>query len=102
MEISLSYCQQILQPYGLGSIHRIERMQKGYSSLNYKVSSAKGDFLLKTFLGKSQEDVEYEMALFKLLEREFWIKLPDNQLNRAFRVDLSRLKQKIKSPKAHE
>jgi hypothetical protein len=35
-------------------------------------------------------------------QREFWIKLPDNQLNRAFRVDLSRLKQKIKSPKAHE
>jgi hypothetical protein len=37
-----------------------------------------------------------------LKKREFWIKLPDNQLNRAFRVDLSRLKQKIKSPKAHE
>jgi Asp-tRNA(Asn)/Glu-tRNA(Gln) amidotransferase A subunit family amidase len=38
----------------------------------------------------------------KVKEREFWIKLPDNQINRAFRVDLSRLKQKIKSPKAHE
>jgi hypothetical protein len=37
-----------------------------------------------------------------LKKREFWIKLPDNQINRAFRVDLSRLKQKIKSPKVHE
>jgi hypothetical protein len=49
-----------------------------------------------------QQIVEMYVTDLIVKQREFWIKLPDNQLNRAFRVDLSRLKQKIKSPKAHE
>lgn len=60
---------RILCDYGLGKLRDKERMTEGYANVNYKVETAKGNFLFRIYKQKSQEDIGYEIRVLNELRK---------------------------------
>ncbi|MEK6953719.1 MAG: homoserine kinase [Candidatus Micrarchaeota archaeon] len=65
--VSKSEIKRILANYPIGGIKRIQRLGMGQMNLSYKISTAKGKYVIRINRHRSRSEIEYELDFLKKL-----------------------------------
>lgn len=73
MRLTIKDANQVLESYGLGKARAIKRLTSGFSNINYKIKTTKGNFLFRICVDKPLERTQYEIKVINELKK---IKFP--------------------------
>jgi len=69
MKLSARDIIEILNNYNIGEFRDIKSLSSGYANTNFKVTTDRGNFLLRICREKSEKDILYETKILGLLAR---------------------------------
>ena len=65
----LEEINKVLQNYNLGKTEKFEKLSDGFANINYKITTAKGDFLYRICKQQPIKFINYELNLLSELEK---------------------------------
>jgi len=69
MRLSSGEIAEVLGNYDIGEFRDIARLRSGYANTNFRLTTDRGDFLLRICREKSEDNILYEMRILKLLAK---------------------------------